>query len=144
MTWDQWTQIKTEATARQEAQTRLNQVAPAGGGGTTPDLAASTARKQAAAKAIGEDLEPGVRRDGEHAAESTRTAVKEFGPRDGYGWDTSNALKKAQETWQKQVMTLLGRLAAERGLLTRTAVEFGNIELDIAARMARESRINSA
>ena len=36
-----------------------------------------------AAKAIDEDLEPGVARDGNHAAETTNAAVRAFGAKDG-------------------------------------------------------------
>ncbi|MGW6457820.1 hypothetical protein ACWF94_18230 [Streptomyces sp. NPDC055078] len=146
MAWDEWTRIKAEAAERGTAATRLNQLPPDSGGGgtgggTTPDLASSTAEKQAAAKAINDRLEPGVRGDGKHATESVNAAVKEFAARDGHGWDTSGALKKAQETWAKQVGTLLDRLAAEKSLLGRTAIDFHNNELDIAAQLARRSRI---
>ncbi|MFF1418234.1 hypothetical protein [Streptomyces sp. NPDC058280] len=143
MAWQEWEQIKAELTTRQGAQMRLNQLAPAGGGGATPDLASSPAEKQAAAKAINDDLEPGVERDGKHATETVNAVVKEFGARDGYGWDTSAALKKAHETWEGQVNALLGRLATEKNLLSATAAGFQNNELDIAAQMARQSRIDS-
>ncbi|MEU3743751.1 MULTISPECIES: hypothetical protein [Streptomyces] len=87
-------------------------------------------------------MEPGVTRDGKHAAESTNAAVKEFGPKDGHGWDTSSALKRAQETWEKQVRMLLGRLASEKQALSATGISFQNNELDTTARLARQSRIN--
>ncbi|MFI9585443.1 hypothetical protein ACIHCQ_27105 [Streptomyces sp. NPDC052236] len=123
---------------------QLNQLAPAGGGGNSaPDLASSPAKQQAAVKAITNDLEPGVANDGKRTAESVNAAVKEFGARDGYGWDTSGALKKAQETWAKQVKSLLDRLATEKSLLSTTAINFQNNELDIAAQMARHSRIDN-
>ncbi|MBW5481257.1 hypothetical protein [Streptomyces bambusae] len=146
MAWDEWEQIKADSGAQQSVSTRLNQLAPAAGGGGVgkPDMAASPAAKKAAAKAINEDLEPGVTRDGKHTAESMGAAVKEFGPKDGHGWDTSSALKKAHETWERQVTMLLGRLASEKQALSATGVSFQSNELDTTARLAlaRQSRIN--
>ncbi|WP_329623627.1 hypothetical protein OG357_27095 [Streptomyces sp. NBC_01255] len=138
MAWDEWEHIKAAAPMR------LNQPAPeAGGSGAAkPDMASSPAAKKAAAKAIGGDLEPGVTRDGRHTAETTGAAVKEFGPKDGYGWDTSSALKRAHETWEKQITMLLGRLASERQALSATGMSFQQNEVDITARLARQSRID--
>lgn len=142
MAWDEWEQIKAEAITRRTTQLQLNQLAPpGGGGGTAPDLASSPAKKQAAAKAIHEHLEPGVVRDGKHAVDSVNAAVKEFGARDGHGWDTSCALKRAHETWGKQVKTLLGRLASEKEALSRTGIDLRGNDLDIAGRIAPQSRI---
>ncbi|MER6994685.1 hypothetical protein [Streptomyces sp. NPDC000410] len=143
MAWEEWDQIKAEVTTRQADQMRLNQLAPErGGGGTTPDLASSPAKKQAAVKAINDDLEPGVERDGKHAAVSVSAVVKEFGARDGHGWDTSGALKKAHEAWEKQVKMLRGRLATEKGLLSATAIGLQNNDIDIAGQLAQQSRID--
>ncbi|MFE9138489.1 hypothetical protein [Streptomyces sp. NPDC007355] len=143
MAWDEWEQIKAGAAAGSTASMRLNQLAPAAGGGGAgkPDLASSPAAKKAAAKAIDDDLEPGVRRDGKHAAETTNAAVRAFGAKDGHGWDTSGALKRAHETWEMQVRMLLGRLSAENQALGATGISLQNNELDIAARLARQSRI---
>ncbi|MER5709363.1 hypothetical protein [Streptomyces sp. NPDC002122] len=144
MAWDEWEQIKADEAAPQSASMRLNQLAPTAGGGGVgrPDMASSPEAKKAAAKAIGEDVEPGVTRDGKHAAESTNAAVKEFGPKDGHGWDTSSALKRTQETWEKQVRMLLGRLASEKQALSATGISFQSNELDTTARLARQSRID--
>ncbi|MGO4630214.1 hypothetical protein AB4225_04610 [Streptomyces sp. 2RAF24] len=117
MAWNEWEQIKADAVPQEPSPTRLNQVGPAaGGGGATggADMASTPAAKKAAAKAINEVLEPGATRDGKHAAGSKHAAVKEFGPKDGYGWETSAALKRVHETWEKQVRMLLDRLAAEK------------------------------
>ncbi|UUN30310.1 hypothetical protein [Streptomyces sp. FIT100] len=142
MAWEEWDQIKSGVADPHAAPMQLNQLAPAGGGGgSVPGLAASSPQKQAAAKAINDDLEPGVARDGKHAAASVSAAVKEFGPRDGYGWDASGALRRAHETWEKQVRMLLGRLATEKGLLSTTAISFQSNEIDIATQLGRRSRI---
>ncbi|MFJ9579343.1 hypothetical protein ACIRQF_23555 [Streptomyces sp. NPDC101191] len=144
MAWDEWQQIKADGAARQSASMRLNQLAPAAGGGGAgkPDMASSPAAKKAAAKAIDDDLEPGVTRDGKHAAETTNATVKAFGAKDGHGWDTSGALKRAHEAWEKQVQMLLGRLFSERQALCATGISFQNNDLDIAARLSRQSRID--
>ncbi|MQS39320.1 hypothetical protein [Streptomyces katsurahamanus] len=142
MAWEEWAEIKAEVTAQHAHGTSLNQLAPVGGGGSTPDLAFSTADKRAAVKAINDDLEPGVRRHGQHAMESVNAAAREFGPRDGEGWDTSDALKKTQETWTEQVKGLLDSLAAQKTALSATAIDFRSDDLDIAAQMARQSRID--
>ncbi|MFD9610687.1 hypothetical protein ACWEPZ_18935 [Streptomyces sp. NPDC004288] len=122
---------------------RLNQLAPSAGGGGAdkPDLASSPAAKKAAAKTIDDTLEPGVTRDGRHAAESMKAAVGAFGAKDGHGWDTSGALRRAHETWEKQVKMLLGRLSSEKQALSATGISMQDNELDIAARLARQSRI---
>ncbi|GGR31329.1 hypothetical protein [Streptomyces roseolus] len=105
-------------------------------------MASSPAAKKAAAKAIEDDLEPGVARDGKHAAETTKAAVRAFGAKDGYGWDTADALKRAHETWEKQVKMLLGRLSSEKQALGETGIGLRNNDLDIATRLARQSRIH--
>ncbi|WP_149184711.1 hypothetical protein [Streptomyces sp. TRM49041] len=145
MAWDEWEQTKADVASRQTARMRLNQLAPAagGGGGDRPDLASSPAEKKTAAKAIHEVLTPGVTRDSKHTAVCTKAAVKEFGAKDGDGWDTSSALKKAHQTWEKQVKTLLDRLAAEKAALSKTGIDLRNNDLDIGGRLARQSRINN-
>ncbi|MER6554053.1 hypothetical protein ABT148_22250 [Streptomyces sp. NPDC001725] len=49
MTWDEWKQIKDDVAAQRTDSMRLNQLAPAAGGGSAPDLASSPEKKQAAA-----------------------------------------------------------------------------------------------
>ncbi|MEX0170917.1 hypothetical protein [Streptomyces sp. LMG1-1-1.1] len=143
MAWGEWEQIKADVAAGPSASMRLNQLVPAAGAGGVgrPDLASSPAAKKAAAKAIDDDLEPGVASDGKHAAETTDAAVRAFGAKDGHGWDTSGALQRAHETWEKQVTMLLGRLSSEKQALGATGISVQNNELDIAARLARQSRI---
>jgi len=104
-------------------ETRLNQL-PADQGGTGPsggrkDLASSPADKKAAARAIEDGIEPDTAKAGRHADVDTASAVKAFGAKDGDGWDTSAALKKAHETWGDQVKNLLDRLGSEKDALRR-------------------------
>ncbi|MBQ0985448.1 hypothetical protein KBZ10_13175 [Streptomyces sp. F63] len=92
------------------------------------DLTSSPAAKKAAAKAIENHIEPGTRKAGDWADVDTGKAVKGF--RDG--WLTSEALKKAHETWGDQVRNLMNRLASEKAalrnantVLTSTDIETG-------------------
>ncbi|MYV62294.1 hypothetical protein GTW37_26000 [Streptomyces sp. SID4931] len=144
MAWDQeWQEIKAGVRERESAPTHLNQLAPGGGGGSAPDLVTSSARKKAASKAIGDLLEPGVKEHGNDAEESTATAVKEFGPRDGDGWDTAAALKKAHATWKKQVAALRNRLLYEGNGLLKTSVDLRSNDIGIAASVRPKSNIDS-
>ncbi|MFF8956303.1 hypothetical protein [Streptomyces sp. NPDC014894] len=142
MAWDEWARIKADTSGRQDVRTRLNQLAPdGGGGGAAPDLASSPREKKAAARAINDHLEPGVRRDGGLTAETMGAAAKELGARDGSGWDAAGALKKAQKTWEAQVASLLSGLATEKGLLSATAVALGDTDAGVGVHVARQSRI---
>ncbi|MEU9146411.1 hypothetical protein [Streptomyces sp. NPDC048349] len=102
---------------------RLNQVpsdpgptapgplAPGGPGGSA-DFASTPAEKKAAAGTIETELEPNTKKASEHADDATATAQKGF-----EGWDTASGLKKVADTWDQQVKTLMGRLAAEKNAL---------------------------
>ncbi|WP_415949917.1 hypothetical protein [Streptomyces sp. KLOTTS4A1] len=123
---------------------RLNQIpGPSGGGGLVgggnADLASTPAEKKKAANAIEKDLEPDTARDGKAAEESTDAAVKEFGGKDGDGWDTSIALKKAHEKWEDQVKALGGRLASEKIALRQTTTLFSNQDVGIATQVRASS-----
>ncbi|WP_327191211.1 hypothetical protein [Streptomyces xinghaiensis] len=126
--------------------TRLNEVpAGAGGGpgpgggppilgpGGTQGFGSSPAEKKAAANAIEQHTEPNVRKAGDWAEEATDSAVKTFGARDGAGWLTSGALKKAHSTWGDQVTTLLNRLKSEKEALRATNGLFTNNDLGVGA-----------
>lgn len=143
MSWDrEWQEIKAGVREREPASMQLNQLAPGGGGGGAPDLASSPARKKAAGNAIQNDLAPGVKGHGNDAEESTATAVKEFGARDGDGWDTAVALKKAHATWEKQVSALKDRLLFERNGLLKTAVDLRSDDIGIAKSIRPKSNID--
>lgn len=78
------------------------------------DLASSPGEKRAAARAIEDHIEPGTRAAGRWADDENGAAVREFAARDGDGWVTSAALKKAHGAWADQVKNLMDRLGAER------------------------------
>ncbi|MFI6944195.1 hypothetical protein ACIBI4_33490 [Streptomyces sp. NPDC050418] len=107
------------------------------------DLASTPAQKKKAANAIEQHLEPDTARDGKAAEESTDAAVKEFGANDGKGWDTSRALKKAHETWEKQVKALGGRLGSEKAALRQTTTLFTHQDIGIANAVRASSAFDS-
>ncbi|MFD8199391.1 hypothetical protein [Streptomyces sp. NPDC059701] len=92
-------------------------VVPGPAGGGRPDLTSSPAQKAAAVRAIEEHIQPDTAKAGTWADEDTGSAVKAFAAKDGDGWDTSAALKKAHETWGGQVRNLMDRLDTEKGAL---------------------------
>ncbi|MFE7516227.1 hypothetical protein ACFU8I_34115 [Streptomyces sp. NPDC057540] len=113
---------------------RLNQLDGGGGGGTaggTPDLATAPAKKKAAANTIETELEPNTGKAATWADEATTAAVGGFA-----GWATAEGLKTVGTTWDKQVRTLLARLASEKTALRGTALSFSGQELDTRARIA--------
>ncbi|MFE2290292.1 hypothetical protein [Streptomyces sp. NPDC059452] len=144
MTWDQeWQEIKAGARERETASVQLNQLAPVGGAGATPDLESSPARKRAAGHELRDYLVPGVKDHGNDAEDSTATAVKEFGARDGDGWDTAAALKKAHATWEKQVKALIDRLVFEQNGLLNTAIDLRRTDFGIGASLRPKSNIDA-
>ncbi|ATW49725.1 hypothetical protein [Streptomyces xantholiticus] len=139
MVWDERGQIRADSGERM----RLNQLAPDGGGGAgTPDLASTPAQKKAAANAIEKHLEPDTKKAGDKAEESTGAAVKEFTAKDGEGWDTSAALKKAHEAWEKQVKALMNRLGSEKQALRNTSLLFQNNDIGIATQARQSSSLD--
>ncbi|MFF4713743.1 hypothetical protein ACFY2V_20450 [Streptomyces eurythermus] len=92
-----------------------------GAGGGRPDLASSPAEKTAAANKLHSDIGPDTEAAGQWADEETNAAVKAFDAKDGHGWLTSGALKKAHTTWGEQVKNLLNRLAGDESALRGNA-----------------------
>ncbi|MGX1271768.1 hypothetical protein RKD18_004962 [Streptomyces phaeoluteigriseus] len=130
------------------ARMRLNHV-PLDPGGSSPgglpggqkDLASSPAQKRAAAKAIEDHIEPDTKKAGDWAETETNAAVKAFAPKDGDGWVTSGALKKAHETWDGQVRNLMSRLASEKAALRSTNTVLQNTDLGVGTDVRRISPI---
>ncbi|MGW7266950.1 hypothetical protein [Streptomyces sp. NPDC054842] len=145
MTWDEWEQARGRA-AGQGVGVRLDQLpvqrSTPGGGAGGPDLASRPAEKKAAARAIEEHLEPGTRKSGAWADEETAAAVKEFGARDGHGWVTSGALKRAHKAWSDQVKALMDRLGAEKDALRSTSALFQKTDVGVGAQVRRPSGLD--
>ncbi|MFF8877800.1 hypothetical protein [Streptomyces flaveolus] len=112
-------------------------VAPGAVGGGRKDLASSPAEKAAAVKAIEEHLQPDTAKAGAWADEDTGSAVKAFAAKDGDGWVTSAALKKAHETWGRQVKNLMDRLDAEKGALRGAGTVLQGTDYGVGAQTAK-------
>ncbi|GAA4916627.1 hypothetical protein GCM10023237_41250 [Streptomyces coeruleoprunus] len=127
--------MRAEGAGLRETSMRLNQL-PAdqggSGGGSTPNLASSPAQKKAAANTIETELVPDTKKATDFADEATKSAVGAF-----KGWKTAGGLKTVQETWDKQVKTLLGRLDREKGALRATVTTLSGVDLE------RKQRIGS-
>ncbi|MFF3321451.1 hypothetical protein [Streptomyces sp. NPDC002889] len=148
MAWDEWEQIKADVASRQTGM-RLDQLDGGGGGGGgpalfAPNLASTPAQKKAAADSIQTRLAPGTGRAGRTAEESTGVAVKEFGPKDGHGWDSAGALKRAHEAWEKQVKVLTDRLESEKHSLRRTKSLLGDNDFGVASQPGLKLRGNQS
>ncbi|WTU53387.1 hypothetical protein OG953_22670 [Streptomyces sp. NBC_00057] len=127
---------------------RLNQL-PADIGGShpspsvaTPDFASTPAEKKAAADAIDGPILKDTRKAGNWADESNSAAVKAFRAKDGDGWATSSALKKADKDWDKQVEALCKRLASESALLRDTSIRFQSHDIGVGNRLKGVSKLS--
>lgn len=116
--------------------------APGPVGGGAKDLASSPAQKKAAAKAIQDHIEPDTRKAGDWADEETGAAVKAFAAKDGHGWVTSTALKKAHKTWGEQVQNLMNRLSSEKEALRSTGILFQNTDFGIGQGIRKSSNLD--
>ncbi|WP_137234402.1 hypothetical protein [Streptomyces sp. BPSDS2] len=124
---EEWAQLRAEATQRQATNMQLNGVPDEPGPGFGNNILASTPQEKAAAsKTIQEELLGSTAKAANHADESSKAAAREF-----TDWATGPAIKKLDETWDKQVKTLTNRLQTERDGLSGTAKNFAGLELDV-------------
>ncbi|MFB7228809.1 hypothetical protein ACFCY9_13920 [Streptomyces fimicarius] len=124
---EEWAQLRAEATQRQATSTQLNGVPDEPGPGFGNNVLASTPQEKAAAsRTIQEELLGSTAKAANHADESSKAAAREF-----TDWATGPAIKKLDETWDKQVKTLTNRLQTERDGLSGTAKNFAGLELDV-------------
>ncbi|MFI6475975.1 hypothetical protein ACIBL5_37785 [Streptomyces sp. NPDC050516] len=122
---------------------RLNQIPTPGGPpgllAGQKDLASTSAQKQAAARAIGDHIEPDTRTSGSWADDETAAVVKEFDARDGHGWLASGALSKAHKTWGDQVKSLMDELSSEKGALLRADTHLFNTDVGVHSQVSSSS-----
>ncbi|MFF0436801.1 hypothetical protein ACFYU9_31845 [Streptomyces sp. NPDC004327] len=134
---EDWNALRAQAAQRQESGMRLDHVpddpsGPAGPGGIGgPDLASTPEQKKAAAGTIETELEPNTKKATDWADESSDSAVKTFD-----GWQTAAGLKKVQDTWDRQVKTLMGRLSSEKSALRGASGLFAHNDLGIRGQFA--------
>jgi len=140
-----------DSTAGPSVAMRLNQLPADSGGSTTPppgltggqkDLASSPAEKKAAANAIEQHIQPDTSKAGRWTDEDTASAVKAFGAKDGEGWLTSSALKKAHKTWGEQVKSLMDRLGSEKEALRSANTVLQSTDLTVGSRVRQTSSLD--
>lgn len=107
------------------------------------DLASSPGEKRAAARAIEDHIEPGTRAAGRWADDENGAAVREFAARDGDGWVTSAALKKAHGAWADQVKNLMDRLGAERDALRSGNAVLTSTDLAVGSTLRERSALDT-
>ncbi|WP_051860263.1 hypothetical protein [Streptomyces anulatus] len=124
---EEWAQLRAEATQRQATSMQLNGVPDEPGPGPGNSVLASTPQEKAAAsRTIQDELLGSTTKAMNTADESSKAAAREFAD-----WVTGPAVKKLDETWDKQVKTLMSRLQTERDGLSGTAKNFAGLELDV-------------
>ena len=107
------------------------------------DLASSPGEKRAAARAIEDHIEPGTRAAGRWADDENGAAVREFAAKDGEGWATSAALKKAHGVWADQVKNLMDRLGAEKDALRSGNAVLTSTDLAVGSAVRRQSSLDT-
>ncbi|MCP9958817.1 MULTISPECIES: hypothetical protein [Streptomyces] len=122
---EEWNDLKQAALERRTAM-RLNQLAPAGGGGGAPDLKSAPAKKRKFAETIEKDLVKPTREAGDTVDATMTAAARAF-----EGWDTAAGLKKSHEKWEDQVTRLVGRLSTNATQLRGAAKDLLNTDLDV-------------
>ena len=108
-----------------------------------PGLASSPGEKRAAARAIEDHIEPGTRTAGRWADDEHGAAVREFAAKDGDGWITSAALKKAHGAWADQVKNLMDRLSAEKGALRSGNAVLTSTDLAVGSALRERSALDA-
>ncbi|WP_411086911.1 hypothetical protein [Streptomyces sp. 061-3] len=135
----EWDRERT-GSADQQMGMRLNDapagpLAPDGSG----EFASTPAQKKAAAGTLETELEPNTLKAAKHADAATNTAQKSFA-----GWDTAAGLKKVADTWDQQVKTLMGRLAAEKNALRGASGLFVRNDTGLGDQLrASQSKLNT-
>lgn len=128
---EEWAQLRAEATQRQ-ASMQLNGVPDDPGPGFGNNVLASTPQeKAAAARTIQDELLGSTTKATNTADESSKAAAREF-----TDWATGPAIKKLDQTWDKQVKTLMNRLQTERDGLSGTAKNIAGLELDVRSQFS--------
>ncbi|WP_405862870.1 hypothetical protein OG407_30715 [Streptomyces sp. NBC_01515] len=107
------------------------------------DLASSPSEKRAAARAFEDHIEPGTRAAGRWADDENGAAVREFAAKDGDGWVTSAALKKAHGAWADQVKNLMDRLGAERDALRSGNAVLTSTDLAVGSTLRERSALDT-
>ncbi|MEV4334218.1 hypothetical protein AB0K02_27435 [Streptomyces sp. NPDC049597] len=139
MAWDEWEQIKTEATERQSAQMQLNRVGQGSGAfGGAADLVVN----KDDLGAVGHEahvLYGRLSRDGDHARPSTFNAAIAL---TNGGFTSGSELLKVHDRWNKQLRTLLDACARISNHLDYTRSTHAKNDADIGGSLTSVSKIN--
>ncbi|MFJ4685965.1 hypothetical protein ACIQNG_06300 [Streptomyces sp. NPDC091377] len=106
------------------------------------DFGSSPEQKKAAANALEQHIEPDTKKAGEHADDRTGAAVTAFGAKDGDGWVTSAALKKAHTTWGEKVGRLGNRLGSDKQALRATNTLFRGTDFGVGLTARQSSNLD--
>ncbi|MFD4023892.1 hypothetical protein ACFWRV_10285 [Streptomyces sp. NPDC058576] len=101
------------------------------------DFASTPAQKKAAAGTIEKELEPNTKKTAERADTATESARKGFD-----GWETAAALKTVAGTWDRQVKSLMGRLAAEKNGLRGASGYFESNDIGVGNQLLAQSKLD--
>ncbi|MEW2621211.1 hypothetical protein [Streptomyces sp. NPDC048106] len=122
--------------------TRLDQ-APGDVGGGGPDLAHAPGDKKGAADALRKDIEPDTASAGRWADDETGAVIKAFDAKDGHGWLTSAAVRKAHTTWGEQVQGLVNRLMLDESALRGTGNLLTGTDIDVGTGVRKTSILDT-
>ncbi|MEJ8655719.1 hypothetical protein [Streptomyces sp. MS1.AVA.4] len=100
-------------------------------------FASTPTQKKAAAGTIENELEPNTKKAAERADTATERARKGFD-----GWETATGLKTVADTWDRQVRSLMGRLAAEKHALRGAAGLFTGVDTGVGNQLLTQSKLN--
>jgi hypothetical protein len=131
MAWDEWEQLKADALARRQNGMRLDSAAGAGAGGAAgaPDLKTNKVGKDAAVKALQDEIPRGTDKAGSRADDSSSAAVREFS-----GWETGSGLEDAHAEWELQVKNLKGRLGQDQAALDGSHQHLQYVDYGVGSR----------
>ncbi|MBM7055520.1 hypothetical protein [Streptomyces durocortorensis] len=101
------------------------------------DFASTPAQKKAAAGTIRDDLEPNTKKTAERADTATESARKGFD-----GWETAAGLKTVAGTWDRQVRSLMGRLALEKNALSGASGLFARNDIGVGNQLLAQSKLD--
>ncbi|MCP9944386.1 hypothetical protein LUX12_05630 [Streptomyces somaliensis] len=133
MAWDEWEQLKAEASERLGNRTRLNGVGE--GPGAPVVLKSDATAKAGAIKALNEAIRPRTGAVGGGADQETDTAEREFAE-----WATGAGLRAAHDEWRRQVENLKRRLEADEAALSGARRDLRHTDVEVMGRLSAVSQ----
>ncbi|MFI7384417.1 hypothetical protein [Streptomyces sp. NPDC049813] len=137
MAWDEWEELKAAAAQRRAGgtgtpvHTRLNQLAPAGGGGGAPDIAIRTKGVHGAA----EDTETLSRHAMTRLSHSLDASDAVAAAHQGNGWLSPARLKTCAAKWEGQLVSLARQMGELSAQLKDSAHGYDKADAEAEARL---------